>query len=166
MPAAGNQSALASAAGPLAPPPRLALFRTTPRPPPTHPPARVVQTAPPAPAAPPAPPGRAKNLAKCLSDAGITFVDKSNPKGLAQAAKVRVGGRVGGCHPSGMWVAAAVAGLHLLAPPPAALPTHPRQVWNKLNTTVPAAVAYPGSDEEVSAAVLCAAEAGIKPVAR
>ncbi|PSC74596.1 reticuline oxidase [Micractinium conductrix] len=84
------------------------------------------QTAPPAPAAPPAPPGRAKNLAKCLSDAGITFVDKSNPKGLAQAAKV----------------------------------------WNKLNTTVPAAVAYPGSDEEVSAAVLCAAEAGIKPVAR
>lgn len=40
------------------------------------------------------------------------------------------------------------------------------EVWNKLNTTVAVAVAYPANEDQVAAAVLCAAEAGIKPVAR
>ncbi|KAL4421747.1 hypothetical protein ABPG77_009730 [Micractinium sp. CCAP 211/92] len=40
------------------------------------------------------------------------------------------------------------------------------QVWNRLNSTVPAAVAYPADANQVAAAVKCAKAAGIKPVAR
>lgn len=45
-------------------------------------------------------------------------------------------------------------------------PPPPSQVWNKLNSTVPAAVAYPADADQVAAAVKCAKAAGIKPVPR
>lgn len=35
-----------------------------------------------------------------------------------------------------------------------------------MNNTVPAAVAYPANTDQVAAAVLCAKQAGIKPVPR
>ncbi|KAL4431444.1 hypothetical protein ABPG75_006700 [Micractinium tetrahymenae] len=55
--------------------------------------------------------------------------------------------------------------LNVDAANPAAL-RKAAQVWNKLNSTVPAAVAYPADANQVAAAVKCAKAAGVKPVPR